>query len=295
MPDGLDEGRPAAWEDLGRASISGTRAYALTSRASGRTYLIEVARPGVPAPPDWRLPVVYVLDGNGAFGLAVQTARMLQMQANGLPPLLVVGIGYRFDQAEDAAVRHGLGRSLDFSPSVDAFALERTTSAFAALGVPTPVEHGGANAFLAFIEEELKPFIAARYAADPADQTLVGMSLGGLFALHALFSAPGAFRRAVVVSPALWWDGGVIQREEAALAGRMIDLPLDLFLAVGALEEADGELFQPVSHLARMHAALSSRRYPGLRLTHQVFPEETHMSVLPGALSRGLRVVFRTS
>ena len=281
------------WEDLGRASIAGTRAYALTARASGRTYLIEVARPAAPPPPG-RAPVVYVLDGNGAFGLATQTARMLQMQAGGLPPLLVVGVGYRFDPAGDAGVQHGAGRSLDFSPSVDTHSLERTRAAFAALGDTTPVEHGGADAFLAFIEQDLKPFIASRYAVDPADQTLAGMSLGGLFALHALVTAPTAFRRMIAVSPPLWWDDGVIFREEAALAERVDDLAVDLFLGVGGLEEEDGAPYWPVSNLARMDAALRSRRYPGLRLTHHVFAEETHMSVLPGALSRGLRAVFGT-
>ncbi len=280
------------WADLGRASIAGTRAYALTARASGRTYLIEVARPAAPPAPGQALPVVYVLDGNGAFGLATQTARMLQMQADGLPPLLVVGVGYRFDPAGDAGVQHGARRSLDFSPSVDAHSLERTKAAFAALGDTTAVEHGGADAFLAFIEEDLKPFIASRYAVDPADQTLAGLSLGGLFALHALFTAPTAFRRTIAVSPALWWDNGVIFREEAALAHRAGDLAVDLFLGVGGLEEEDGAPYWPVSNLARMDAALRSRPYPGLRLTHHVFADETHMSVFPGALSRGLRAVF---
>ncbi len=164
--------------------------------------------------------MVYVLDGNGAFGLATQTARMLQMQAGGLPPLLVVGVGYRFDPAGDAGVQHGAGRSLDFRPSVDTHSLERTRAAFAALGDTTPVEHGGADAFLAFIEQDLKP---------PDDQTLAGMSLGGLFALHALVTAPTAFRRMIAVSPALWWDDGVIFRGEAALAERVDDLAVDLW------------------------------------------------------------------
>jgi hypothetical protein len=47
-----------------------------------------------------------------------------------------------------------------------------------------------------------------------------------------------------------------------------------------------------VSNLIDLSAVLHQRQYPNLQLTHQVFPDETHMSVFPMAVSRGLRAVF---
>jgi hypothetical protein len=37
---------------------------------------------------------------------------------------------------------------------------------------------------------------------------------------------------------------------------------------------------------------LRARKFPGLRLTTQVFPDEGHVTVMPFILSRGLRAVF---
>ena len=67
-----------------------------------------------------------------------------------------------------------------------------------------------------------------------------------------------------------------------------------LFVSVGALEESSERLkpFAMVSNLARMIELLSSRRYPSLRLDSVVFSDETHVSVIPATISRGLRRVF---
>jgi hypothetical protein len=288
MPD-----RPDHADDLGRATLSATRSYALRSRAVDQTFVIDVARPAVRVPDGQRLPVVYVLDGDGAFGVAAQAARMMQMEAGGLPPMVVVGIGYRYSSPQLAMAEHGAWRTRDFTPSVDADSQARTRAALREAGFLAEVDYGGAAAFLTFITDELKPFIIDRFAADPEDQTLVGMSLGGLFALQALFDPSAPFRRYVILSPALWWDNDMIFAREAAYSVQSADLPARVFLGVGGREDEDGAPYWPVTKLAKMAAVLRERRYPSLEVTHHVFPEETHMSVFPGAFVRGLRAVFR--
>ena len=287
-----DIASPLLVEDLGRANIAGTRRYALTSRLIDQTFIIDVARPAMQTPANQPLPVIYVLDADGAFGIAAQTARMLQMETPGLPPALVVGVGYRYSGPNLARAEHGAWRTRDFSPTLDRFTAPRTRASLAEAGLESEVRYGGASAFLAFLTEELRPFIAGRYAIDFADQTLIGMSLGGLFSLFTLFKAPAAFNRHLILSPALWWDERTIFAAEAAYASSATDLPAKVFLGVGALEEAEGAPYWPVSNLAAMEQALRARRYPGLELTHHVFPDETHMSVYSGAVSRGLRTVF---
>src|SRR5476649_1761348 len=83
------------FEELGHSSIAASRSYSLKSKHVDQTFQIDVARPTVGVDEGQALPVVYVLDGNNTFGLAAQTARLLQ--DGGLAPTLVVGVGYRFD------------------------------------------------------------------------------------------------------------------------------------------------------------------------------------------------------
>ena len=151
---------------------------------------------------------------------------------------------------------------------------------------------GGAPAFLRFIEEELKPFVAARYLVDEKDQTLTGMSLGGLFTLYAFFEAPQNFARYAAFSPSLWWDRRMLFGNEAALAARTKDVAARMFLSVGEQEEDPEGVFAMVSNLQSMKEKLEERNYPNLYLAHTVFGEETHMSVYPASFSRGLRALF---
>lgn len=47
-----------------------------------------------------------------------------------------------------------------------------------------------------------------------------------------------------------------------------------------------------VTNMQAMASVLEQRNYPSLRLTQHVFEGETHLSVIPATLSRGLRAVF---
>ncbi len=51
--------------------------------------------------------------------------------------------------------------------------------------------------------EELRPRIAAACKVDPADQTLMGYSLGGLFTRGVLFHHPETYRTYVAGSPSI--------------------------------------------------------------------------------------------
>ena len=172
----------------------------------------------------------------------------------------------------------------DFTPCSDALFEEQYPGA--------PVAPGGADAFLRFIEDELTPFLAERLPIDPDDRTLVGVSLGGFFALHVLLSRPGAFRGCVAVSPALFWGEGHVFRLEAELAARATDLPASVFLAAGGLEEAHDARNALVTNVYRLDSVLRSRRWPGLDLAMKVFEGENHMTAPSGAVIRGLGHVF---
>jgi predicted alpha/beta superfamily hydrolase len=283
-----------SFADLGPTTMSRCSRYALASRNVAQTYLIDVAMPAAPVAPGQILPVVYVLDGNGMFAMAVQAARFLQSAPRPLPPMLVVGVGYDFRRGGGPNWEYGGLRLRDYSPSSDPRVVAEIRAAPSPYVYPPGFEIGGAAAFRRFLTEELRPFLAARYPVDPDDQTLLGFSLGGLFALDTLFTAPGSFRRYIAGSPALPWHDRIVFRREAALAANAGDLAADLFLSAGELEamSADPLISAIVSTLCDLEAVLRGRRYQSLRMACHVFPGETHASVIGATISRGLRSVF---
>jgi len=98
--------------DADRSPVAGTEVHFLSSRHVGDEFKIFIGHCGEPdgTPPS----VLYLGDANGIFAGAVEVIRFMQLSAH-LPPLLVVGIGYRMGPiAETVAVR-----TRDLTPTVD--------------------------------------------------------------------------------------------------------------------------------------------------------------------------------
>ena len=261
--------------DTARVSLPYTREYSLHSSANGQDYRLAVA-----IPPGYvggagdttRFRVLYVLDGNDAFPLAVEAHRLRRMQGvRGFPDMIIVGIGYPVNSyAETMALRNG-----DYTPS------KRTApDSCGGLG---RLPQGGGPAFVRVLREEIIPFIDARYRTTP-DRGIIGHSLGGLFAFYALFEAPDLFQRYGALSPALHWDREMLFSIEARHARAGLDAKL--FVGVGSLEIPC--ILGPTE---RMLDSLRAHKYAGLSLQSQVFPDEFHMSVIPAAMGRALQAL----
>ena len=240
--------------------------------------------------------VLYLTDANGFFGGAVDLVRSMQLSRH-LPPMLVVGIGYRAGGLGDTIVR----RTADLTPTSDL----RYARLF-----PAESRMGGADALLSFLATELQPWVDARYGTAGVDTTYFGHSLGGLFGVHALLQAPETFQRYVIGSPSLWWHDRVIFAEESAYAAAHADLAATVFFGIGALETQDGREREAtnmdtalremlaaheidmVDDMSRFVDRLRSRAYPGLELTSEVFADEFHVTVPLLNLGRGLRRVY---
>ena len=253
------------------ATISMTEVTTLHSSVVDQDYQIYVALPlSYSKNSSKTYPVVYLLDGDLLFGALTTPTRLLQ-SVNELPELIIVGIGYGMPWDDTGEVKRL--RELDFTPR-------------AAPG-------WGAAQFLEFIQDDLFPYIDANYRTDPMDRTIGGISYGGLFPLYVLFSAPETFNRYIAVSPSLWWNDRMIFEHEQEFADEHSDLPVNLFLAVGGLEEQQYPDSGMVSNLKEFHKRLEDRNYVGLEMEMMVLEDETHHSVFPAAFSLGLRSVFR--
>ncbi|HEY0784936.1 MAG TPA: alpha/beta hydrolase-fold protein [Acidobacteriaceae bacterium] len=64
-------------------------------------------------------------------------------------------------------------------------------------------DYGGAEGFHRFLTEELSPLIVQSFGANPGNQSPMGYSFGGLYALHVLFEHPDSYRSYVIGSPSI--------------------------------------------------------------------------------------------
>jgi len=259
-------------------TIPRTEQWVMYSRDGNREYRIAVAKPGGEPPPSG-YPVIYLLDANAVFGTMVEAVRVQarRPEKTGVVPAVIVGIGYRSDEPFVPA------RYYDFTLPVCVSELPPSPD-----GTAWP-EHGGAEAFLNFIEEELKPKVERKFKIDSARQTIFGHSLGGLFVLHALFTRPGAFRTYVAGSPSIHWNKRLILDEEQQFVSRLEqeNIHVRILIAAGELEKNhESRMLDNAKELTERLSALASR---GVHVEFKEFEGEGHVSVLPSLISRALR------
>ncbi|MCS7463020.1 alpha/beta hydrolase [Paenibacillus doosanensis] len=272
--------------ESGEAALHHTRRYSIVSRGERREYRISVAMP-VQEPPPSGFPVIYLLDANAVFATMVEAVRVQSRrpEKTGVVPAIVVGIGYRTEEP------FAPERYYDFTLPVPIEELPAKPD-----GTPWP-EQGGADAFLTFIEEDLKPQIAQSYPVDSGRQTIFGHSLGGLFVLHTLFTRPEAFQTYIAGSPSIHWNRRCILEEERQFPEKLeqIHSPgqrnVDVLIAVGELEgRHPSGMNGNAMEMAQRLASLANR---GVRAEFKQFEDEGHVSVLPVLISRALRFALR--
>jgi len=74
---------------------------------------------------------------------------------------------------------------------------------------------GGADNYIAFLKNELIPYIEKKYPTKGA-RTYHGGSLGGLFGMYTFLQEPELFQSYTLSDPAFWWDDGLVMKMAAA-------------------------------------------------------------------------------
>ena len=280
-------------------TIPHTRMWTVQADHIDRPFLVSVTVPQGEAPEGgWN--GVVATDGNMSVGSVVQVVGYPAMEGH-MPAAVVVTIGYPLDWP----LPHALARNQDLTylpwPEWD--------QPYGEILGSTPPPSGEADLFLGFINDELKPAIEQRFSVNPDQWTLMGHSLGGLFATHALLSNPGRFRRYLAVGSSYWWMGGHILGRAEAFAALADSVDARIYISAGGLETAEAfkrqwaplmeqEVWQRylgvmggyvdiVGDSARMADILSGRT--GLRAAYETIPEETHGTAVLPAYVRGMR------
>ena len=259
----------------GPFAIPDTQVLKLRSTSTGARYELFVA-----TPPGYRksghlYPVVYMLDADYSFALVRNVVQHF-VEREDMPPVILVAIAY--PGAATSRETYRMNRTRDYTP---------VYAPDGGYGAEYQKVSGGGPKFRAFLARELIPFIENRFPVAPDDRTLIGHSYGGLFATYVLLTEPSLFQRYIAVSPSLWYANRTALTMEEAAARSGIRPRARVFFAVGANENQIME-----DDLAELVRSLRGRGNPGLQVTMKVYEGETHNSVFPGAVTRGLLTVF---
>ena len=243
--------------------------FELHSNYTQYTYSVDIFVPETQCP-IYGFPVIYVLDGLSYFEIAQKT---IELQCKNslktkVGPAIIIGINHELETML-------LLRFYDFTaPAKEYIYPDRMQKM-----IPDAV--GGAEKFHLFLENELKPIIYRDYTVNTSDETLLGHSLGGYYALWSLFHHPNSFIKYIALSPSIWWNNhellayleGFVQSEGSYRR---------LFLAVGELE---GFM---VDDTRKVYEYLSKH---GLPVVFYEALEENHASVVPTVISRAFRYI----
>jgi hypothetical protein len=254
-----------------KVSLDNTEQFSITSEyVKGENYLIQVGLPLGYSSSHNSYPVLYVLDGDYAFGLTKGIADLL-MIGKEIKGIIVVGISYG-----KGVLAWSLKRTRDLTPGHDTiFAKGQNT--------------GGADNFLGFIQNELVPAINKNYRTYPDSSAICGESLGGLLNSYILWKRPELFKSYIIISPSLIWNNKVVLKQESEFFVNHKELNKTVYIAYGSLDNKE-VIISPATELIQM---IQTHKYTGLRLVTRVFEGETHMSVPSVAITNGLKTLFK--
>ena len=176
--------------------------------------------------PNAHYPVIYQPDGNLSTPLTTPSQGLLRDDPiNPIVPFILVNVGYAGEDVPRALAV----RARDLLPPGEPLAGGSTRSMMDALvdaGLLDKhgadlywhnLHHPAADRFLAFLSDELHPWIASQYRADETATGLFGYSYGGLFATYAALRQT-RFRRIGAGSP------GIVARTSTVFAAYEAEL-----------------------------------------------------------------------
>lgn len=247
--------------------------FDLYSKAIRDTFKIDVQLPAEYAKnPNKQYPVAVVLDGN--FYFPMLSAALKQYEEAGLlPPIILVGVGYRSFKVMDSL------RNRDYLYPAPLKSDETSSS-------------GGGLNFYSFITQELIPKIDGDYRTKKEDKTLLGHSFGGYFSLFALLQQiqnhQPVFKNFVAASPSTWYHNFYLNQLPHLLKKEQQSPGVSVFLSAGSLENDQWEI-QPVIKFGKQ---LDSVKVAGLMSETEIYNSLHHMDTGLITFIRGLQKCY---
>ena len=199
--------------------------------------------------------VIYVLDGEGNTPLVSYIAQFIHHEGF-MPPAIIVGIS-------------NIDRDKDFTPTHQA-------------GYPTS---GGARIFLAFLKQELIPYIAKTYPIK-GNHLLWGHSFGGLFVTYALLNEPELFSSYIAADPSYWWGN----KQLMGVAVKMLPQLHSSLKRIYVSGRRGQEMYE--MGISRMDSILRRYAPASLQVKTVAYEGETHGTIRLKSIYDGLRYVY---
>ena len=253
-----------------KVSLDQTYSKWIDSKIVGDKFLIQCYIPNQNVIPTDSLPILFILDSEMSFGLAYDVIRWLRWSRE-IPYVAIIGISYGTNQTE-----WWQKRSRDYTFSKDQKKIWGNW----------PLAGGSAN-FIRFMGTELFQFISDEYNLKGDNRTIVGLSLGGLLCTEILVSKPELFDNYIILGPALIWNDKEIFKKESLYFKNHSTIKANVFTAVGGLDQK--EIIEPWTEFVDI---INSRKYSGLFFTSWVIENETHISMFPAGLTKGLKTTL---
>jgi predicted alpha/beta superfamily hydrolase len=203
-------------------------------------------------------PVVYLLDGTAHFVHATGVVHFLS-QNDQIPQMIMVAIP-------------NTDRGRDLTPTRVEVEGRTTTS-------------GGADNFLKFIEDELKPKIDSTFRTSPYN-ILIGHSLAGAFTVYSMVTKPELFDSYISISPGLTWDNEFIIKRAENFFRSNKDFKADLFITFA---DEIGEMKESMDKLVKL---LETSAPQNLRWEFSSRPNQNHGTVVHNSIYDGLEYIY---
>ena len=253
-----------------KVSLDQTYSKWIDSKIVGDKFLIQCYIPNQKTVSTDSLPIIFVLDSDMSFGLVYDVVRWLRWGKE-IPNVAIVGISYGTGQTS-----WWHKRSRDYTSSKDQ----------TKIWGDWPLA-GGSENFKKFIENDLFKFIESEFNLKGGSKTIVGLSFGGLLCTDILFSKPDLFDNYIILGPSLLWNDKEIFKKETKYFENHSNLKANVFSAIGNLDNKT--IIEPWTEFVTL---LKSRKYTGLTLNTWIIDNETHLSMLPAGLTRGLKTIL---
>ena len=205
--------------------------------------------------PGQKYDVMYILDGDGNLNTISDIQQFAQNETF-MPPVIMVAV-FNTNRERDMTPTHA-----DQLPG-----------------------SGGADKFLAFLKNELVPYIDKKYPVS-GNNILYGHSLTGLFSVYAFLTEPQLFNYYLAVDPSLWWDSNYINK----LAGDKLNASLDKGKSLFITGRDEAGLKQ--MGIADIDTLLKNKAPKDLNWKIVGYPDEHHGSLRLKSVYDGLKFFY---
>ncbi len=211
---------------------------------------------------DQNYPVLYLLDGDITFPLALSALQYMEYGQH-VAEMIIVGIGYG-----SLDWQTGNNRSRDYT----------------VFSTPDRPYQGGAGNFQTFLESELLPEIESGYRVNKNRNIIFGHSLGGQFVLYSLINNPGLFSGYIASSPFILNIREYLIEQLENKMDSLRSAESNVFVSIGGKESKD-RYHMPVNEIVKNLMIAAGNKE---RINFKVFGDADHFTVPPQALINGI-------